>query len=91
MQLVIDANVLFAMLIKPGKPVDLFFKDELEIFAPELLLKELENNKDLILKKSRLEEEEFDRFFEILNRIWKIIWFFCFTQWPSGAQPDDWT
>lgn len=37
MQIIIDANVVIAMLIKPGKPVDLFFKEELEIFAPELL------------------------------------------------------
>lgn len=71
MQIIIDANVVIAMLIKPGKPVDLFFKEELEIFAPELLFEELERNKKEIIKKSRLTKKEFDWLLIILRR--KII------------------
>ena len=67
MEVIIDANIVIAMLIKPGKPLDLFLKEELEIFAPELLLQELENHKELILRKSRLNLEELNLFFIFLK------------------------
>ena len=60
MQIVIDANVLLAMLIKPGKPIDAFFHQRLQVYAPQLLFTELENNKDEILRKSFLTAEQFD-------------------------------
>ena len=67
MQIVIDANIIMAMLIKPGKPIDVLFLEELEIFAPELLFEELENNKAEILRKSSLSAEEIDTLFSILK------------------------
>ncbi len=73
MQIVIDANVLIAILIRPGKPIDLFFDSNLHLFAPSLLFEELENNKDTILKKSRLTEDEFDWLCTILKHNIKII------------------
>ena len=70
MQLVIDANIIISMLIKPGKPTTLLFKEELELFAPELLITEINNNKQIIVKKSNLSEHEIDQMFEIIkNRI----------------------
>ena len=39
MDVIIDANIVMSILINPGKPLDLFLKEELEIFAPELILK----------------------------------------------------
>lgn len=68
MQVIVDANVIMAMLIKPGKPIDLFFKEELEIFAPELLFKELENNRQVIIQKSMISEEEISTLFFILRQ-----------------------
>lgn len=68
MQVVIDANIVISMLIKPGKPIDLFFSEELEVFAPELLFKELENNKDAIIKKSCLSQEDIKGFLTVLKR-----------------------
>ena len=59
MQIVIDTNVILAMLAVPGKPLDVFFNDKLNIFAPRLLFEELENNKLEIIEKSRLTAEEF--------------------------------
>ncbi|MBW2967175.1 hypothetical protein KY362_01685 [Candidatus Woesearchaeota archaeon] len=66
MKLVIDANVIIAMLIKPGKPIDLFLNAELDIFAPRLLLEELEKNRDIISSKSDLDETEINALFDIL-------------------------
>ena len=37
MQIVIDSNIIMAMLIRPGKPIDLFFDNRLNICAPLLL------------------------------------------------------
>lgn len=67
MQLVIDANILIALLVKPGKPIDLFFDSRLSIFAPALLFEEFEQNKLEILEKSRLGKEEFSWLFDILK------------------------
>ena len=67
MQLILDANILIAMLVKPGLPIDLFFDSRLSLFAPQLLFEELENNKQEIIKKSRLNNEEFDWLFLILK------------------------
>lgn len=61
------------MLIKPGKPIEVFFRDDLEIFAPKLLLTELENNKEEIISKSRLSKEEIEDFFKIIIQKIKII------------------
>ncbi len=73
MQIVIDANIIISILIKPGKPIEVVFNDNLKIFAPELLLKELENNKPTILEKSLLNKEDIDNLFEILKQRIKFI------------------
>ncbi len=73
MKLVIDANIIFAMLIRPGKPTDLFFNDELKLFAPELLFQEINNNKNLIIKKSELNKEEIDQFITLIRKRVQVI------------------
>ena len=67
MQVVIDANIIIAMLIRPGKPVDLFQLEELELFAPGLLFVETENNRSLIEKKSVLSSQEITAFLQIIK------------------------
>lgn len=73
MQIIADANPLISILIKPGKPIDLLFIEELEFVAPELLFEEIGNNIDLIVRKSRLSKKEIDRFIEILKKKIKVI------------------
>lgn len=68
MQLVIDVNVVIAMLIKPVLPIEIFFREDIEIFAPELLFKELENNKEIVNKKSSLNDAEIKELFRILKK-----------------------
>ena len=58
MRIVIDSNVIIAMLIRPGIPIDTFFNENLEIYAPYLLLDEIESHRDIILKKSFLERDD---------------------------------
>ncbi len=58
MQIIIDANAVISMLIKPGKPIDLLLAEELELIAPALLFEEIDRNKDEIIQKSYLSKEE---------------------------------
>lgn len=73
MQVIIDANVIFAMLIKPNKPVDLFFDHRLSIYAPQLLFEELENNKEEIIQKSKLTLDQFEWLYLILKHNINVI------------------
>lgn len=73
MQIIVDANPIISMLIKPGKPIDILFIEELCLVAPKLLFEEIENNKEIIADKSNLSKEEINRFIEILKRKIKII------------------
>src|SRR3989338_11461559 len=73
MQIVVDANPLISILINPGKPIELLFLETLELVAPSLLFEEIENNKELILRKSKLSPEEIDRFIAILKEQIEII------------------
>lgn len=73
MQVIIDANIILAMLIKPGMPIDLFFDHRLSLYAPQLLFEELENNKEEIMEKSRLDSDQFDWLYIILKHNITII------------------
>jgi len=67
MKLIVDANVLFSALIKKGLTAELLISDKLQLFAPEFLFTEFAKYKNLILKKTHRNEEEFNDFLEILK------------------------
>ena len=70
MDLVVDANVLFAALLGRDKTMELFFEDKIRLFAPSHLLFEFENNKEWLAKSCKLPVGEFIKLFESLkNRI----------------------
>ena len=73
MKLVVDANILFSALIKEGLTAELLISDKLQLFAPEFLFTEFTKYKDLILKKTHRNEEEFNQFLEILKEQISII------------------
>lgn len=73
MQIVIDANVIIAMLIKPGLPLELFYNDGLEIFAPKIVWEEVENNLITIHKKSDLNFEELYSLLYMIKKYAQII------------------
>lgn len=60
MEIVLDANVLFRILISQGEILKLIFDDNLHIFAPLKLKEEFENNKEEILSKSKISEDDFN-------------------------------
>ncbi len=67
MQLVIDANVLFAALIGKGKTQELVFEDKIKLVAPLKLIDEFETNKELIAAKGNVSVEELMESFELIR------------------------
>lgn len=68
MDLIVDANILFAALIKDGKTSDLLFREELHLFTPEFILTEFTKYKKLLLKKTHRTKEDFQKLLELLER-----------------------
>jgi|SRR3989344_733637 len=69
MLVVIDANEIFSLLIRGSKDSEaIFFSDEVELIAPEVMMVEFSNNKEEILSKTHRIEEEFSRMVSLLER-----------------------
>jgi len=64
--LVVDANILFAGLIKDGMTAKLFFLDDLHLYAPEFLLDEFSKHHEFLLNKTHRTKEEFNEILEVL-------------------------
>lgn len=67
MKLIVDANILFAALIKEGSTAELLISDKLQLFAPEFLFIEFAKYEELILKKTRRSPDEFKEFIEFIE------------------------
>ena len=73
MNLITDANVLFAALIKEGKTIELLLNPFFNFYAPELLFEEFEKYRNEILRKTHRNESQFLEILEILKNIISII------------------
>ena len=71
MDLVIDANILFSVLIKRGKTEEIIFETDLRLFSPEFIFEEFDKYKEKILGKTERTDEEFNHLLNILKK--KII------------------
>jgi len=63
---VLDSNVLFRILISRGDIIDLLFHQKLTIYAPKQLQEEFLNNRQEILSKSRISQQEFNKLSAVL-------------------------
>jgi predicted nucleic acid-binding protein len=66
MQLVVDANELFAALISQGKTLNLFFDSGLELASPEFILNEFRKHKAELAEKAGLSERDILSFMLLL-------------------------
>jgi predicted nucleic acid-binding protein len=73
MNLVIDANVLFAALIKEGKTIEILLNPNFNFYAPEFLFEEFNKYKSEILHKTHRSGQEFSEIFGILKEIIEIV------------------
>jgi predicted nucleic acid-binding protein len=73
MDLVVDANILFSVLIKSGETEKLIFEPTLNLFAPEFIFVEFEKYKEIIFKKTGRNKGELNKLINILKKRIKTI------------------
>lgn len=92
MRLILDANVLFAALIKREVTLDLMYN--LQLYAPDLILNETLKYKDYIIEKSGKPIYNFDKFLNLLLKYITLFPFSDFREFIDQAEkispdPDD--
>lgn len=60
MNLVVDANIVIAALIKDGITAELIFEPRLRLFAPEFLFEEICDHEEELLRKTARPKEDYD-------------------------------
>jgi len=70
---VIDANILFASLIKDSLTAELLLSDKLILYAPEFLFDEFLKYEQYILEKTKRSKEDFEHYLSILREEIEII------------------
>ncbi|CAD6491228.1 MAG: PIN domain protein [Candidatus Argoarchaeum ethanivorans] len=73
MDLVVDANILFAALIKDGLTSELIVQNNLYLYAPEFIIEEFEKYREIIKKKTKRTDNEFDRALDLFQRRIELI------------------
>ncbi|MBI2110429.1 PIN domain-containing protein [Candidatus Woesearchaeota archaeon] len=68
MDLVIDANILFAALIKKGITSELLFKENFHLYASEFIFIEFSRYKPLLRNKTERTDEDFEEVLELFER-----------------------
>jgi predicted nucleic acid-binding protein len=71
--LIIDANILFASIIKDSSTAELLISDKLYLYAPEFLFDEFTKYERYILEKTNRSKEDFDQYLKILKEEIEII------------------
>ena len=67
MRLVVDANILFAALLRKGVTSALLIREDLELFAPALFWEEFTKYEMMILARTHRDREEFAQIVEIFR------------------------
>ena len=73
MDLVVDANILFAALIKENITSELLLMREFHLYAPDFIFTEFEKYRDYLKNKSERTDEDFDHLLEVFKRNTKLI------------------
>ena len=73
MDLVVDANILFAALIMESTTSELMLHEDIHLYAPEYLLEEFEKYRELILRKTNRNHNEFEIALDVFQRRIKLI------------------
>jgi len=94
MDLVVDANIIFAALIKDNFSYHFLFHDKFRLFAPKYIFTEFEKHKEEIVNKTKRTTEDFFRLIEILKRRIVLISLEELTEFVEEAEkitpdPDD--
>lgn len=86
MDLVIDANILFAMLIKKGVTERVLLSNDFHLYAPEYILVEFRKYESHILRVTKRNNDDFERLIELLERRVELIPIDEFRQYIKEAE-----
>ena len=73
MKLVIDANIIFAAIIRDGKTAELLVDNTFQLYTPEYILFEIENHKEEITRKAGKTNEHINGIIANFHKIITII------------------
>ncbi|NCN99321.1 hypothetical protein COU62_02225 [Candidatus Pacearchaeota archaeon CG10_big_fil_rev_8_21_14_0_10_35_219] len=73
MNLIVDANVLFAALLKEGKTIEILLNPFFNFYAPEFIFEEFEKYEKELLGKMHRTEYEFFEVFENLKELVDVV------------------
>lgn len=86
MDLVIDANILFAIMIKKGITEKILLSNEIHLYAPEYLFIEFKKHEKEILEITKRTGYDFQKLMEILERRIEIIPIIEFKKYVNEAE-----
>lgn len=92
MELVLDANILFAGLIKDSTTAILLFNPSLKLYTPEFILEEFMKYSELIQKKMKRTREEFVTIMHQLHQVITVVSQDEYDKYVEGAKkisPDE--
>lgn len=67
MDLVVDANILFSILIKNGKTEEIMLEPDLHLFCPEFIFEELKNTKTTFSRRQKEQKKNMMMFLMLLK------------------------
>jgi len=73
MNLVVDANILFSLLIKKSKSAEILINPLFNFYAPEFIFEEIEKHTEEISAKLKRSKEELIGMLRMINELIKII------------------
>lgn len=73
MNIVVDANVLFAALIKEGVTAKILTSGRHSFFVPEYIMQEHEKYKLVLQNKTHRNKQDFDKFINLLKKYMIVI------------------
>jgi len=73
MKLVIDANILFAALIKEGITIQLLLNKDIELYSPNFVIEELDKHIEEILYKMKRDTFSFENKLLLIKQALRIV------------------
>jgi len=67
-ELIVDANIIFAALIRDSITVKLLFVDDLHLYTPEFLLDEVRKYQKYLSNKTHRTKEEFESIYNVIKK-----------------------
>ena len=68
MKLVLDSNIIFSALIRKSTTRNIILSDVFELHAPEYIFAEITKHKELLLRKSKMTESDFNALLLLLQK-----------------------